>query len=157
MWQLSLLETLCTVIWPLTQLWFCLKVQKKIQTRTEAAAIDLEDREEIDVSSRKLALVTGGGSGLGRVLALEFANAGAEVHVCGRRREPLDDLASNYKNILAHQLDVTDEDGTEAMFNAIGDVEIVIANAGAADSAPLHRTSTELWHRMIAVNLTGCF
>ena len=52
---------------------------------------------------------------------------------------------------------MTDEDGTEAMFNAIGDVEIVIANAGAADSAPLHRTSTELWHRMIAVNLTGCF
>ena len=107
--------------------------------------------------SDKRALVTGGGSGLGRVLALEFANAGAEVHVCGRRREPLDDLASNYKNILAHQLDVTDEDGTEAMFNAIGDVEIVIANAGAADSAPLHRTSTELWHQMIAVNLTGCF
>ena len=107
--------------------------------------------------SDKRVLVTGGGSGLGRVLALDFANAGAEVHVCGRRREPLDDLASNYKNIFAHQLDVTDEDGTEAMFNAIGDVEIVIANAGAADSAPLHRTSTELWHQMIAVNLTGCF
>ena len=99
--------------------------------------------------SDKRALVTGGGSGLGRVLALEFANAGAEVHVCGRRREPLDDLASSYKNIFAHQLDVTDEDGTEAMFNAIGNVEIVIANAGAADSAPLHRTSTELWHHMM--------
>ena len=74
----------------------------------------------VDLSHRKV-LVTGGGSGLGRVLAVEFANTGAEVHVCGRRREPLDELASaNYKNIIAHQLDVTDEDGTEAMFNAIG-------------------------------------
>ena len=69
----------------------------------------------VDLSHRKV-LVTGGGSGLGRVLAVEFANTGAEVHVCGRRREPLDELASANKNIIAHQLDVTDEDGTEAMF-----------------------------------------
>ena len=110
----------------------------------------------VDLSHRKV-LVTGGGSGLGRVLAVEFANTGAEVHVCGRRREPLDELASANKNIIAHQLDVTDENGTEAMFNAIGPVEILIANAGIAESAPLHRTSGELWHQIMAVILTGCF
>ena len=110
----------------------------------------------VDLSHRKV-LVTGGGSGLGRVLAVEFANTGAEVHVCGRRREPLDELASANKNIIAHQLDVTDEDGTEAMFSAIGPVEILIANAGIAESAPLHRTSSEMWHQIMAVNLTGCF
>ena len=110
----------------------------------------------VDLSHRKV-LVTGGGSGLGRVLAVEFANTGAEVHVCGRRREPLDELASANKNIIAHQLDVTDENGTEAMFNAIGPVEILIANAGIAESAPLHRTSSEMWHQIMAVNLTGCF
>ena len=112
--------------------------------------------ETVDLSHRRV-LVTGGGSGLGRVLAVEFANTGAEVHGCGRRREPLDDLAAANKNIIAHQLDVTDEDGTEAMFDAIGPVEILIANAGIAESAPLHRTSSEMWHQIMAVNLTGCF
>ena len=110
----------------------------------------------VDLSHRKV-LVTGGGSGLGRVLAVEFANTGAEVHVCGRRREPLNELASANKNIMAHQLDVTDENGIEAMFDAIGPVEILIANAGIAESAPLHRTSSEMWHQIMAVNLTGCF
>ena len=112
--------------------------------------------DNVDLSHRRV-LVTGGGSGLGRVLAVEFANTGAEVHVCGRRRERLDDLASANKNIIAHQLDVTDEDGTEAMFDAIGPVEILIANAGIAESAPLHRTSGEMWQQIMAVNLTGCF
>ncbi len=112
--------------------------------------------ETVDLSHRRV-LVTGGGSGLGRVLAVEFANTGAEVHVCGRRRKPLDDLASTNGNIIAHQLDVTDEDGTEAMFDSIGPIEILIANAGIADSAPLHRTSSEMWHQIMAVNLTGCF
>ena len=112
--------------------------------------------DNVDLSHRRV-LVTGGGRGLGRVLAVEFANTGAEVHVCGRRREPLDDLAAANKNIIAHQLDVTDEDGTEAMFDAIGPVEILIANAGIAESAPLHRTSSEMWHQIMAVNLTGCF
>ena len=74
--------------------------------------------DNVDLSHRRV-LVTGGGSGLGRVLAVEFANTGAEVHVCGRRREPLDELASANKNIIAHQLDVTDENGTEAMLSLI--------------------------------------
>ena len=110
----------------------------------------------MDLSHSKV-LVTGGGSGLGRVLAVAFAGTGADVHICGRRREPLAELAAAHANITAHQLDVTDENGTEAMFDAIGAVEIVIANAGIADSAPLHRTTSEMWHRMMAVNLTGCF
>lgn len=112
--------------------------------------------EHMDLSNRKV-LVTGGGSGLGRVLAIEFAGAGAEVHICGRRREPLETLEAGHRNITAHQLDVTDEDATETMFDAIGPVEIVVANAGIADSAPLHRTSSDMWHQMMAINLTGCF
>ena len=110
----------------------------------------------MDLTHRKV-LVTGGGSGLGRVLAVEFAGAGAEVHICGRRAEPLDDLVASHDNITAHQLDVTDESGTETMFDTIGPVEILIANAGIAASAPLHRTSTDMWHQMMTVNLTGCF
>ena len=110
----------------------------------------------VDLSSRKV-LVTGGGSGLGRVLAEDFAATGADVHVCGRRMDPLQLVADSADNISAHQLDVTDEAATDRLFAVIGPVDIIIANAGIAESAPLHRTSAEMWHRIMSINLTGCF
>jgi NAD(P)-dependent dehydrogenase (short-subunit alcohol dehydrogenase family) len=55
------------------------------------------------------------------------------------------------------QADVTDEASVQAMFAAAGPCDIVIANAGAADSAPMAKTSLEQWNAMIAVNLTGVF
>lgn len=110
----------------------------------------------MDLSSKKV-LITGGGSGLGRVLAEDFAAAGADVHICGRRLDPLQQAAASASNIAAHQLDVSDEAATDNMFATIGPADIIIANAGIAESAPLHRTSSEMWHRLISVNLTGCF
>ena len=110
----------------------------------------------MDLSGKRI-LVTGGGSGLGRVLAEDFAAAGGDVHICGRRPEPLQAVTEATPGITAHILDVTDETATDAMFESIGHADIVIANAGIAESAPLHRTSTEMWHRIMAVNLTGCF
>ena len=110
----------------------------------------------MDLSGKRI-LVTGGGSGLGRVLAEDFAAAGSDVHICGRRPEPLQVVTDATHGITAHILDVTDETATDAMFESIGHADIVIANAGIAESAPLHRTSTEMWHRIMAVNLTGCF
>ena len=110
----------------------------------------------MDLSGKRI-LVTGGGSGLGRVLAEDFAAAGGDVHICGRRPEPLQAVTDATHGITAHILDVTDETATDAMFESIGHADIVIANAGIAESAPLHRTSTEMWHRIMAVNLTGCF
>ena len=110
----------------------------------------------MDLSGKRI-LVTGGGSGLGRVLAEDFAAAGGDVHICGRRPEPLQVVTDATHGITAHILDVTDETATGAMFESIGHADIVIANAGIAESAPLHRTSTEMWHRIMAVNLTGCF
>ena len=110
----------------------------------------------MDLSGKRV-LVTGGGSGLGRVLAEDFAAAGGDVHICGRRPEPLQAVTDAADGITAHILDVTDETATDAMFESIGHADIVIANAGIAESAPLHRTSTEMWHRIMAVNLTGCF
>ena len=110
----------------------------------------------MDLSGKRV-LVTGGGSGLGRVLAEDFAAAGGDVHICGRRPEPLQAFTDAADGITAHILDVTDEAATGAMFESIGHADIIIANAGIAESAPLHRTSTEMWHRIMAVNLTGCF
>ena len=110
----------------------------------------------MDLSGKRI-LVTGGGSGLGRVLAEDFAAAGGDVHICGRRPEPLQAVTDATHGITAHILDVTDETATDAMFESIGHADIVIANAGIAESAPLHRTSNEMWHRIMAVDLTGCF
>ena len=110
----------------------------------------------MDLSGKKV-LITGGGGGLGRVLAADFASAGADVHIAGRRRAPLDDAVKTIPGITAHQLDVTDEGATDALFASLGSCDIVIANAGIAESAPLHHTSLELWQQIMAINLTGCF
>lgn len=103
----------------------------------------------------KRVLVTGGGSGLGADLARGFAAAGAEVVIVGRRPDALARIAQN--GIRAVQADVTDEASVQAMFAAAGPCDIVIANAGAADSAPMARTTLAQWNAMIAVNLTGVF
>ena len=107
--------------------------------------------------SQSSVLVTGGGSGLGQVRAADFAAAGARVHICGRRREPLDAVAATNPLITGHILDVTDESATASLFAEIGPQQVVIANAGIAESAPFHRTERDMWDRIIGVNLTGCF
>jgi 3-hydroxybutyrate dehydrogenase len=101
-------------------------------------------------------LITGGGSGAGADLARGFAQAGAKVVIAGRRREPLEAVAeaTGAQVVVA---DVTDEASVAAMFAKSGACDIVIANAGAADSAPFLRTSLDQWTAMIAVNLTGVF
>lgn len=105
----------------------------------------------------KRALVTGGGSGAGEALALAFAAAGAEVVISGRRAGALQAVAARHPAIRAVQADVTDEASVKAMFAEAGPCDIVIANAGAAASAPVGRTTLEQWNAMLAVNLTGVF
>jgi NAD(P)-dependent dehydrogenase (short-subunit alcohol dehydrogenase family) len=102
-------------------------------------------------------LITGGGSGAGADLARGFAEAGAEVVIAGRRAEALARVAARHPGLRSVQADVTDEASVQAMFAAAGPCDIVIANAGAADSAPFHRTTLEQWQAMLAVNLTGTF
>ena len=105
----------------------------------------------------KRVLVTGGGSGVGADLARGFANAGAEVVICGRRMQALDAVATSVKGIRALACDVTDETSVAALFAAAGPLDIVIANAGQADSATLAKTTLDQWNAMIAANLTGVF
>jgi NAD(P)-dependent dehydrogenase (short-subunit alcohol dehydrogenase family) len=103
-------------------------------------------------------LVTGGGSGAGADLALGFARAGAaEVVICGRRMQPLQATAAGHPAIRALPCDVTDEASVQNLFAQAGRVDIVIANAGQADSAPFAKTTLDQWNAMLAVNLTGVF
>ncbi|AUH32104.1 SDR family NAD(P)-dependent oxidoreductase [Paracoccus tegillarcae] len=104
----------------------------------------------------KQVLITGGGTGVGADMAGAFAAEGARVVIAGRRPEPLQQVAAS-TGARAITADVTDEASVQAMFEAAGPCDIVIANAGAADSAPFHRVDLEQWNRMLAVNLTGTF
>ncbi|MEQ4540300.1 MAG: SDR family NAD(P)-dependent oxidoreductase [Billgrantia sp.] len=105
----------------------------------------------------KRVVITGGGSGIGADMALAFAEAGADVTIIGRRREPLDTTACRHPAIACEIADVTREADMVALFERLGEVDIVIANAGAAESAPLTRTGLDQWQRMLDVNLTGVF
>ena len=106
------------------------------------------------------ALITGGGSGVGAVMARMLADAGVKVSVSGRRGSVLADVAQ-HENITAIVADVTDETSVRDMYatmvGQIGAPDLVIANAGMAESAPIGKTSTDLWRQTMDVNLTGTF
>lgn len=106
--------------------------------------------------SGKTAFVTGGGSGVGAVIALMLADAGAQVTICGRRLAPLETVAAKHNAISAVVADITDE---AAISKAIADCapDIVIANAGASESAPFAKTELAAFERMMSINVTGTF
>ena len=109
----------------------------------------------------KHALVTGGGSGIGAAIALALAAEGAQVTILGRHSAPLETLAERHPGMNWLVADVTDEVSVAAAFRraieAAGPPSIVVANAGAAESAPFARTTLDSFERMVAVNLTGVF
>src|SRR5258708_24096195 len=104
----------------------------------------------------KHALVTGGGSGIGAAVALALAEAGATVTICGRREEPLKKTAAANARISATVADVTDQKSIAQLYGH-GPFDIVVANAGGAESAPAEKISAELWTKTLNVNLTGAF
>jgi 3-hydroxybutyrate dehydrogenase len=106
--------------------------------------------------SGKSAFVSGGGSGVGAVIAQMLAGAGASVTICGRRAEALDTVAATHPNIRAVVADITDEAAISAAI-AAASPDIVIANAGASTSAPFVRTELADFEQMMRVNLTGTF
>jgi NAD(P)-dependent dehydrogenase (short-subunit alcohol dehydrogenase family) len=107
------------------------------------------------------ALVTGGGSGIGAAIAFALAQAGASVTICGRRWPELEFTAERHDNIYAETADVTDEASVEQLYQRAqtvrGNFNIVVANAGTAESAPAEKVSHELWSKILNVNLTGAF
>jgi NAD(P)-dependent dehydrogenase (short-subunit alcohol dehydrogenase family) len=107
------------------------------------------------LSGRRV-LLTGGGTGLGRDLARGFRAAGAEVVIAGRTRETLERTAQE-TGARWVRADVTDPAQVAAMFDEAGPCDIVIANAGMAESATFLKVSLDDWNRTLAVNLTGVF
>ena len=123
---------------------------------------------ESPVLAGKAAVVTGGGTGLGREMALALAGAGADVAVVGRRPEPLEAVAREAADLgrraLAVPADVTDPDRVSSMFGKVldelGRVDVLVNNAGmvtAHGGVPIWEISTEEFRAGLESNLTSAF
>ena len=106
------------------------------------------------------ALITGGGTGIGAAAAEHLTAEGAMLSLLGRRMEPLKAVAEGVGGTPI-QCDVTDPDRVRAAFDearaANGPIELLVVNAGIAESAPFHKMTREGWDRIIGTNLTAAF
>ena len=114
----------------------------------------------------KVAIVTGGGSGVGRAAALALAGEGFALVLSGRRPEPLKEVASEIGSTggraIAVPTDVTDPESIRALFTraveVFGRLDLLFNNAGmGAPAVPLEDLSVEQWRAVVDTNLTGSF
>jgi len=106
----------------------------------------------------KTALITGGGRGIGRAIALAFARGGMRIAVAARTAAQVEQVAREIGNgAIALVCDVADPQSVALMFERVGDVDILVNNAGIAESATVVNTSDELWHKHLSINLSGTF
>jgi NAD(P)-dependent dehydrogenase (short-subunit alcohol dehydrogenase family) len=114
----------------------------------------------------KVAIITGGGKGIGRAIALSFAKEGAKVLVNGTTKEAIEAVAEQINQAgaraIAFQADIADEGNVKRMMETarseFGRIDILVNNSGiAGPTAPVVNVSLEDWQRTFDVNLTGAF
>jgi NAD(P)-dependent dehydrogenase (short-subunit alcohol dehydrogenase family) len=112
-----------------------------------------------------VAFVTGAGRGVGRVIARRFASEGYGIAVVGRSRAALDAVAQDIQSAggvsRAIVCDVARRDdvyyAVREVEHSLGPIDVLVNNAGIAESAPFASMPDELWERTLAVNLTGTY
>jgi NAD(P)-dependent dehydrogenase (short-subunit alcohol dehydrogenase family) len=113
----------------------------------------------------QVALVTGGGTGIGQGIALALAREGAQVVICGRRLGPLQNTVAQIESeggqALAIQATVADEMDVERLIEetteAFGPVDILVNNAGIGGGGAIHKHSIQDWDQIMGINLRGPF
>ena len=113
----------------------------------------------------KTAIVTGGGTGIGRAIALELASGGADIALCGRRLEKLQGVADEIRALGRRALPVAADVGDPAQVQAFvdqvmagfGRIDILVCNAGVTRDNLLIRMSEEDWDAVLRTNLKGPF
>ena len=119
----------------------------------------------MSILAGRVAVVTGASSGIGEACAVAFVEKGAKVVLAARRAERLAALVERLETLggeaLAVTTDVTSEADVDNLFaqatQRFGTVDVLINNAGIADSTPVDEMPLELWHRVIETNLTSAF
>lgn len=114
----------------------------------------------------RVALITGGGSGIGKVTALLLAQAGADLVIAGRKQERLENAAAEIRaatgrRCLAVPTDVREAEQAKALIEATitgyDRLDILINNAGRGTHAPLRTMAAEAWDNDVALNLNAAF
>ncbi|MXP25120.1 SDR family NAD(P)-dependent oxidoreductase [Altererythrobacter indicus] len=113
----------------------------------------------------RVAVVTGASSGIGESCAISFVEKGAKVVLAARRAERLEALVKRIEDMggqaLAVATDVTDEAAVQNLFDQamakFGSVDVLINNAGIADSTAADKLELDLWRKVIDTNLTSAF
>ncbi|MEH7307310.1 SDR family oxidoreductase [Neobacillus drentensis] len=113
----------------------------------------------------KVAIVTGGGRGLGQQIAEGFAEAGAHVVVCSRKLEACEEVSDGLKKLgvdtFALKCDVTNPEDVrkvvEQTMERFGRIDILVNNSGASWGAPVEEMPLEAWKKVMDVNVTGTF
>jgi NAD(P)-dependent dehydrogenase (short-subunit alcohol dehydrogenase family) len=121
--------------------------------------------EELFSLTGQVAVVTGGGAGIGRGVALRLAQAGADVTVADRDAVAAERVATEVRALgrraLAIEADVTDEASVAAMVDRtvqeLGRLDILVNNAGIYPACPIAKMTVEAWDQVMAVNLRGVF
>jgi NAD(P)-dependent dehydrogenase (short-subunit alcohol dehydrogenase family) len=119
----------------------------------------------LSILKGRTVVVTGASSGIGEACALAFVAKGAKVVLAARRAERLSGLVEKIESeggqALAVTTDVTNEAAVENLFkqavDTFGSVDVLVNNAGIADSTPIVEMSLETWHKVIETNLTSAF
>src|SRR5213593_3609557 len=113
----------------------------------------------------KTAIVTGGGTGIGKSIAIEFARAGADVALCSRKLEHLEPVVKAVRDLgkrsFAMAVDVRQEEQVKGMVDRVaqewGRLDIMVNNAGASFRAKPEDISVNGWNTVVGINLTGAF